>query len=263
MRSWGLEDSLDRAEPLSTLPEPPRKRSFLRQLRHWLKPVLTRPFVALLYAVVPRLYVAYMWFVWKTSRVEDCGYGRGPELLRQSNGGVALFWHEEVFWVAWAYRTCPGRHTLASPGQAGELITRMLERCGFVVVRGGSSGRSSRRTVGVLNSMIDLMNTTPLCTYGITVDGSRGPAHVAKSGSFVIARACNKPIVIPRTWARWVIRLPTWDRTAIPLPFNHIRQYLRGPFYTPEGAEDPEVFEAFRVRMENEMLELAAESERF
>jgi lysophospholipid acyltransferase (LPLAT)-like uncharacterized protein len=227
------------------------------------RPLFTGPLFAILLAVVPRLYVAYMWFVWKTSWVEDCGYGRGPELLRQSNGGVALFWHEEVFWVAWAYRTCPGRHTLASPGQAGELITRLLERCGFVVARGGSSQRASRQSVGLVKAMIEHMNATPLCTYGITVDGSRGPAYVAKSGSFVIARACRKPILIPRTWAKRVIRLPTWDRTAIPLPFNHIRQYLRGPFFMPEGAADETVFEAFRLRMENEMIDLAAESQRF
>src|SRR5262245_46326284 len=101
-----------------------------------------------------------MWFVWKTSWVEDCGYGRAAELLRASNGGVALFWHEEVFWVAWAYRTCPGRHTLASPGRAGELITRMLELCGFVVVRGSSSRRASRRSEGLLDKMIDIMKAT-------------------------------------------------------------------------------------------------------
>jgi lysophospholipid acyltransferase (LPLAT)-like uncharacterized protein len=139
----------------------------------------------------------------------------------------------------------------------------MLELCGFVVVRGSSSRRASRRSEGLLDKMIDIMKATPLCTYGITVDGSRGPAYVAKHGAFVIARACGKPIVIPRTWAKRVVRLPTWDRTAIPLPFNHFKQYLRGPFALPADASDPAVFEDFRARMQAEMIELAAESQRF
>ena len=208
---------------------------------------------------MPRLYVAYMWFVWKTSRIEDCGYGGIGEIRDRYDGFVGMLWHEEVFGVAWNYRNVRP-HTLASLGDSGEIITRMLELCGFVVFRGGSSKRESRRRQAVLLDMIAHMKKTPRVVYGITVDGSYGPYHVMKPGALLIAHKCKKPVVFVRTWAKRNIHLQTWDRMAVPLPFNRIRQYMRGPFFVPADAGDPAVFEAFRVELENELAKLAEES---
>ncbi len=208
---------------------------------------------------MPRLYVAYMWLVWKTSRIEDRGYARTGAIRDRYDGFVGMLWHEEVFGVAWNYRDMRP-HTLASLGDSGEIITRMLERCGFVVFRGGSSKRTSRRRQAVLADMIAHMKKTERVVYGITVDGSFGPYHVMKPGALVIAYQFDKPIVFVRTWAKRNLHLPTWDRMAVPLPFNHIRQYLWGPYFVPAGAHDPEVFEAFRLKLQNELAQLAAES---
>src|SRR5215475_6708631 len=80
---------------------PRRRRTLLRRIRRALHPIFGPPLNALALAIVPRLYVAYMWLVWKTSRVEDRGLGRYPVLRDEHNGLVALLWHEEVFSVAW------------------------------------------------------------------------------------------------------------------------------------------------------------------
>jgi hypothetical protein len=210
--------------------------------------------------LVPRVYAAYMWLVWNTSRVELCGWERAAEIRDRYDGFVGMLWHEEVFSVAWSYRSV-NPHTLASVGDSGEMITRMLEICGYVVFRGGSSARKSRRRDSVVVQMVHHMKTTPKVIYGITVDGSKGPYHEMKPGALFVARTCRKPVVLVRTWAKRNLRLPTWDRMAIPLPFNHIRQYLRGPYCLPEDAKDPEVFEGFRLRMEAELAELAKQSE--
>jgi lysophospholipid acyltransferase (LPLAT)-like uncharacterized protein len=231
----------------------------LRRIRRRLHPIFGPPLLALAQAIVPRLYVAYMWFVWKTSRVEDRGYGRSPALRDEHDGLVALLWHEEVFSVAWDYRAVRP-HTLASLGDSGEMITRLLERCGYVVFRGGSSKRASRRRDFVLAAMISHMKTTGRVIYGITVDGSYGPYHVMKPGGLMIALKCKKPIVLVRTWAKRNLHLPTWDRMVVPLPFNHIRQFLRGPFFVPDDAADPAVFERFRLEMQGELVKLAEES---
>ena len=214
---------------------------------------------ALARAIVPRLYIAYMWLVWKTSRIEDRGYSQTGAIRDRHDGFVGMLWHEEVFGVAWNYRDMRP-HTLASLGDSGEIITRMLELCGFVVFRGGSSKRTSRRRQVVLAEMIAHMKKTPHVVYGITVDGSYGPYHVIKPGALVIAYKCDKPIVFVRTWAKRNLHLPTWDRMAVPLPFNHIRQYLWGPFFVPADARDPEVFEAFRLKLQADLVRLAEES---
>jgi len=228
-------------------------------VRRRLHPYFGPPLFALARAIVPRLYVAYMWLVWKTSRIEDHGYARCGAIRDQYDGFVGMLWHEEVFGVAWNYRDMRP-HTLASVGDSGEIITRMLELCGFVVFRGGSSKRESRRREVVLAEMIAHMKRTRSVAYGITVDGSYGPYHVIKPGALVIAAKCKKPIIFVRTWAKRNIHLPTWDRMAIPLPFNRIRQYMRGPFFVPDGASDRDAFEAFRVELERQLVELAEES---
>jgi lysophospholipid acyltransferase (LPLAT)-like uncharacterized protein len=235
-----------------------RRREWRKRKRR-LRSLLVRPLFWLALHTLPALYVAYMRFVWATSRVSDHGLIELNEVSRRHNGAVALLWHEEVFSVAFAYPYIGIRgHTLASISDIGHLIAKALERCGYVVFRGGSSSKKSRRRSDVLRSMIEHMRTQDGVIYGLTVDGSTGPAYRMKAGGIVIARACDKPIVLARTWYKRAIRLPTWDRTAIPLPFNVITTYMRGPYRVPKDADDPEVFERFRRTLEDDLVDLAA-----
>ena len=237
------------------------RRMGWRRVRRRIRSALVRPLFWLALHTLPALYVAYMRFVWATSRVSDHGLLELIEVSRRHNGAVALLWHEEVFSVAFAYPYLGIRgHTLASISDIGHLITKALERCGYVVFRGGSSSKRSRRRSEILLNMIEHMRTCDRVTYGLTVDGSSGPAYRMKSGGIVIARACDKPIVLVRTWYKRAIRLPTWDRTAIPLPFNVIRTYMRGPYRAPKDADDPEMFERFRRALEDDLVDLAAHS---
>lgn len=240
----------------------PAKRPLARRVRKLLHPIFAQPLLRVAEAVVPRLYVAYMAFVWATSRVEMCGWERAPAIADEHDGFVGLLWHDEVFSVAWAYRAMRP-HTLANLGDSGEMITRMLELCGYVVFRGGSSRRKSRERTTVLVEMIRHMQQTPRVIYGITVDGSHGPYHVMKPGALLIAKKCRKAIVLVRTRAKRNLRLPTWDRMMMPLPFNRIRQYLIGPFFTPETAGTAEGFEAWRREMEHRLEELDERSKRW
>src|SRR4030095_853278 len=113
---------------------------------------------------------------WATSRIE--GGAEFTELIRMAeryDGVVALLWHEEVMTVAFGYPYLGVRgHTLASLGEAGELIARMLKLCGYVVFRGGSTTGTARRREGTLREMIEHMRTTRGVTYGVTLDGSGG-----------------------------------------------------------------------------------------
>jgi lysophospholipid acyltransferase (LPLAT)-like uncharacterized protein len=237
------------------------RRGEWRKLRRRLRSLLVRPLFWLALHTLPALYVAYMRFVWATSRVSDHGLLELNEVGRRHNGAVALLWHEEVFSVAFAYPYIGIRgHTLASVSDLGHLIAKALERCGYVVFRGGSSSKRSRRRSAVLSDMIEHMQTHDRVIYGLTVDGSSGPAYRIKPGGVVIARACDKPIVLARTWYKRVIRLRTWDRTAIPLPFNAITTYMRGPYRVPKDAEEHEAFERFRRALENDLVDLAAHS---
>jgi len=224
--------------------------------------VLRRAVARLAVGTVPRLYLLYMRGVFATSRVRWNDFPRIHDVIRKHDGAVALLWHEEVFTVAYGYARAGLRpHTLASLGDSGEVITRMLELCGFVVFRGGSSPKRSRRRVQVLRDMVDHMRSHPEVLYGITVDGSSGPPYRMKGGGLLLARACRKPIVLIRTWYRRRIRLPTWDRMAVPLPFNEIAYYIEGPYDVPD-ARNARGLRHFALGLEDDLIDLAARSYR-
>jgi lysophospholipid acyltransferase (LPLAT)-like uncharacterized protein len=233
--------------------DPSKRKPISKRVRRWLAAAAVR-FAAM---VLPRLYVAYMWLVETTSRKEDALLG---DLLLGSveryDRAIAVLWHQEVFSVAYNYRRFHG-HTLASVSDFGQVITKMLTLCNFTVFRGGS-GSKSRRT-SVLPALIDHMNSNPRVIYGLTVDGSRGPVYRVKPGCVAIARACRAPIVVVRTWYKRGITLPTWDRSQIPLPFNRKLTLAVGPYWIAPDADD-RTEEAFRVHIENELLELAHRS---
>jgi lysophospholipid acyltransferase (LPLAT)-like uncharacterized protein len=238
-----------------------RERGWLRSLRHALRPLVARPLERLNLAIFPPLFVGYLRLVWATSRIVHDGSQLVGELNAKHNGVVALIWHEEVLGVAWAYPHLGFRpHTLASRSNDGDVITSILERCGYVVFRGGSSGRDSRRHATVTRDLIEHMRTHDRVLYGFTVDGSKGPAYRMKPGGCLIARECGKPIVLARTWYRRCLRLSTWDRTAIPLPFNTIHSYAVGPYFVPEDAGTRAGLERFTRRLEDDLIALAARS---
>lgn len=205
--------------------------------------------------VLPWLYVAYMWLVEVTSRHEEGLRDLLVGCADRHDRAVAALWHQEVFTVAFNYRNYHG-HTLASISDFGEVITALLRRCNFVVFRGGSGSRSRRRSV-VVDEMIAHMRATPRVIYGITVDGSQGPPFRMKSGAAAIARACQAPVVLVRTWYRRGILLNTWDHTQVPLPFNHRVTLGAGPYWIAPDADDT-ALQAFTTHLEEELLELTA-----
>jgi lysophospholipid acyltransferase (LPLAT)-like uncharacterized protein len=227
----------------------------LRRLKVW----LSWQSVGLVAALFPYLYYAHCWVVWKTSRHVDALNPAIKAALARHVGVVAMMWHEEVYPSAFAYGPLSGA-ALASTSNFGRIITRMLEFCGCVVYRGGSSGGAKRRRE-VLPDMIRYMDEAPYCLFGLTVDGSRGPRNKVKTGGLVIARACNTPIYLVRSWFARHVRLRTWDKTAIPLPFSGFYQNAIGPYWVPPDTTDEEL-QKIRAHLELELLELAEHSMR-
>jgi lysophospholipid acyltransferase (LPLAT)-like uncharacterized protein len=240
---------------------PRTRRRGWRRLRHALRPFFSRPLLWLGVRTLPVLYVAYMAFVWRTSRVEIGEFERVHDIVGEHGGAVSLFLHQDVMLMGYGVPTLGlPLYTLASVGDAGEIITRALELSGFRVFRGGAASRASRRRLGVLRPMIEYMRANTGVMVGITVDGSKGPVYEMKEGGIAIARACGKPVVIARICSKPCIRLRTWDRTAIPLPFSRIEGRLLGPFFPPDEASGEEAAERFRLECERDLIELAGAS---
>jgi len=234
-----------------------RKRSTQRRVTKELR----RALMTVGIYTVPYLYVAYMWLVYRTSRVETLG--PHPDALREMvSRGIYALWHDEVFFVAYSFKDYHG-HTLASEGDAGAIITRMLELCNFTVFRGGSTTKKRRRgSAEIVRAMIEHMQAQPGVIYGITTDGSKGPIYRMKDGAVRIAVGCDAPLGVVKTWCKRYFQLPTWDRTLVPLPFNHIVHVFSGPFVPSEAARTPEGFAALRDDVERQLCRVTAYARR-
>jgi hypothetical protein len=214
--------------------------------------IINKALVRLAAYTVPYLYFAYFWFVWATSRIIDLTSPLDEELREHDRGLVAAVWHQDVLCVPWVYRRLHP-HTIASVGDSGEVITRLLRLCGYTVFRGGSSKRESRRKK-VLGEFIQHLRTADRPVVGITVDGSSGPAYRMKTGAIVMAMKIEAPVFVVRIWSKRRILLRTWDRMMLPLPFSEIVILARGPYPLPDRIEDKEVFKRFHLFVEDRLL---------
>ncbi len=114
---------------------------------------------------------------------------------------------------------------LASRSKDGELAARLLECRGFRVVR-GSSSRGGKEA---LDELVESVKDGDI--VGITFDGPRGPALVPKAGVAICAAQATAGLFfgwiepLPNRILKrpLIVRLGSWDRFILPLPFARIR----------------------------------------
>jgi len=124
----------------------------------------------------------------RSMRIESKGYQVVDELYREGKRAIFVFWHARQLLMPFAYRG-ERAYVLISQHQDGEIIARIIERFGFLAVRGSSTRggvEALRELIRLGHSGLDLV---------VTPDGPKGPAQVAKIGVIQLARATGLPIV--------------------------------------------------------------------
>jgi len=134
----------------------------------------------------------------------------------EAAGCVYSVWHRDIWHLMRTMRR-DEMLVLASEHRDGEIITRILERLGYGVVRGSSTHGGARALLGLARAGREGRGD-PL----FTVDGPRGPAHEVKPGAVFTASRAGLPIVpigvaVDRAW---IIR--SWDRHRIGKPFARV-----------------------------------------
>ncbi|MBI5117257.1 DUF374 domain-containing protein [Candidatus Poribacteria bacterium] len=207
--------------------------------------------------LVPPLYNSYMWVVYHTSRKTYIDIPKLWEMTARGENALGAVWHQDGFISPFCHR---GHDilTMVSFSSLGDVLTEIFRKCHFIPVRGGSA----RGGKEALAEIINYIRTHRGVLCGIAVDGSRGPARKARFGLLLIAQETGCPIYPMRAWARWKLFAPTWDKTLIPLPFNHLLFVLGPPLHVPSDA-DRTTLESFRSELEKRLNDLVDRSERF
>jgi lysophospholipid acyltransferase (LPLAT)-like uncharacterized protein len=218
----------------------PRKAERRKKLVRWLPPALT-VLIRVLYASLRvRVHVP-------------------PGTRRLFRSGVPFvlgFWHGHMLILSQVFRTQfrepDDLWTLISQHWDGELIARTVRPFGVHAIR-GSSTRGGREA---FDRMCD--HIVAGHRVGITPDGPKGPRfRVVQTGILRLARATGSAVV-PVSWsARPRLRMWSWDRFLIPLPFSRVVARYGEPIFL-----DPkEPIEAQRQQVEEQMNRLNHETD--
>ena len=153
------------------------------------------------------------------------------EAARGGSLPIYTFWHDRIFPGAYFFRR---RRIVIMTSRSfdGEYIARFIQRLGYGAVRGSSS----RGAVGALVELARLVRAG--CPAGFSIDGPRGPRHVAKMGAVLLAKKTGQPVLPFGVNAERFWRLPSWDRLQVPAPFTRVRVRFAPPVRVHADADD-------------------------
>lgn len=151
--------------------------------------------------------------------------------LHEIHPGIFPFWHNCVFAAIWIFRK-QSLAVMTSRSLDGEFIARVIQRFGFVPIR-GSSSRGGQRALLEMQTFVANGGGA-----AFTIDGPRGPRHVAKRGPILLAKATGARITpfYVALEKRWVLN--TWDRFMIPKPFSRAFVSVAKVITVPRDADD-------------------------
>jgi lysophospholipid acyltransferase (LPLAT)-like uncharacterized protein len=90
----------------------------------------------------------------------------------------------------------------------------------------------------------------------ITPDGPRGPRYEAQDGVIATAQLTGLSILPVSYHLNWKIRLKSWDRFQIPLPFARCNVVFGNPIAVPRDISDEER-ELLRKQLEQTLREIS------
>ena len=110
---------------------------------------------------------------------------------------------------------------LISLSPDGQFLARAMARLGFPAIRGSSANKDKAdRAKGGTQALRDGLRQLKSGGLAITPDGPRGPAGVMAPGLPTLARMSGVPVLLIGVSCHPAIRLNSWDRAVLPLPFG-------------------------------------------
>lgn len=185
---------------------------------------------------------------------DGAGFFGRPEAPPQM---IFAIWHNRlslalVIYRRFVARPWPGRRiaALVSASRDGGFLAHVLELFQVIPVRGSSSRRGAQALLELTRAAgqgVDL---------AVTPDGPRGPCYQVQDGVIAAAQVTGLPIVPISFDLAWKLRLRSWDRFFIPLPFSPCILRSGEPVRVPRDADDA-ARRAAREQLESRLKALA------
>ena len=206
--------------------------------------------------VIPWLVRTLLLLLGHTLRFEHSWDGDPPSSagIGPPAGAIVAFWHACILSATYYFRAQKVA-IMVSRSFDGELITRVVDRLGYRVVRGSSSRGAAR----ALREMHDQAGQGAYASF--TADGPKGPRFIAKPGPVLLARHTQQPIYCFHLAPLHAWQLNTWDGLLIPKPFTKVHLRWSKPIEVPADAGH-EQLQAFHAQMQAALDTARLEAER-
>jgi hypothetical protein len=157
-----------------------------------------------------------------------------PAGFDASDRAVLAFWHGQQMALLGARSLAGKASVLVSRSRDGDLQSGVMTALGFRVVR-GSSSRGGARALALLVRALRSGESVAL-----SVDGPRGPRHVAKPGAASAAFASAARLVpVASAVQSSVVLRRAWDAFEIPLPFSRVAIVIGPGIAADEARAEP------------------------
>jgi lysophospholipid acyltransferase (LPLAT)-like uncharacterized protein len=156
---------------------------------------------------------------------------------------VYSFWHNCMIAAMWWCRNLDVR-VMSSDSFDGEYTGRIMQKFGFVKVRGSSSKGAVRALLGMKREIEQGW------TVAFTIDGPKGPRYVAKPGPVILSRSTGAAMVVfhiafDRAWV-----LKTWDGCMVPKPFCRALMRISRAMPVPRDGNDEEYLKELQAALD-------------
>ncbi len=161
-------------------------------------------------------------------------YEEGAQNTLEERPLIASFWHSCIIPATYICRGL-GVRVMSSYSYDGEYMGRIIQKFGYVAVKGSSSRNPIKALLGLRRALQDGW------TVAFTLDGPRGPRHKVKPGPVGLGRSSGLPLTtfhaaVDRAWV-----LNSWDRMMIPKPFSRVLIRFGRLIQVPTDASDQQL----------------------
>lgn len=216
------------------------------RLRHKLRSIAYSPFMQ---GVICNLVYSYMKLVFHSSRKVYIGEDQILSEIKAGKCFIGAVWHNRLMMAPFiSYKIGKVNPDykivgLASRHGDGRFVSNIIRKFGADVISGSTRSHNNRADRGITISGFrqifdSLKNNSSLL---ITPDGPRGPAQKINGKLIEISHLTEAPILPISVSASRFIRLNSWDKFYIPLPFSRICYYFGAPIVVDADMEKDEV----------------------
>ena len=194
-------------------------------------------------AVLAWLLARWMQFCFATIRWTRVNETAAEAVWARGGGVLCAFWHSRIGLspACWPLDRAQSPKALISLSPDGQFIARAVALQGFPAVRGSSANKDKAdRAKGGSQALRDGLRQLKVGGLAITPDGPRGPARTMAEGTPLLARRSRVPVLLVGLSCNPAIRLNSWDRALLPLPFGRGAIVWDRTDY-PEGADPAQV----------------------